>query len=65
MVRNWLRSKGELVDWIHRAVGRLEEVFPDHNHSNRATWRRYTPHARHILESGLVASDHPSSIDLK
>ncbi|KAJ5599609.1 TPR-like protein [Penicillium hetheringtonii] len=48
-----------------RAVARLEEVFPDHGHRNRAVWRTYLPHARYVLESALVAKDNASRIDLE
>ena len=35
-VRNWLRNEGTLAEWTRRAGARLEEVFPDHEHRNRA-----------------------------
>lgn len=64
-IRNWLWNEDLLADWTCRAVARLEEVFPDHEHRNRAVWRTYLPHARHVLESNLVASDNSSRIDLE
>ncbi|TVY18739.1 Kinesin light chain [Lachnellula arida] len=64
-IRNWLRNKGELAEWTRKAVAQLEEVFPDHEHRNRAMWRTYLPHARHVLESNLIAKDDCSRIDLQ
>ncbi|RMZ69754.1 kinesin light chain 1 [Pyrenophora seminiperda CCB06] len=64
-VRNWLRNQDMLIEWAHRAVARLEEVFPDHEHKNRAVWRMYLPHARHVLESNLIAKDDAARIDLE
>ncbi|KAF2815300.1 uncharacterized protein BDZ99DRAFT_485673 [Mytilinidion resinicola] len=64
-VRSWLRNEGVLAEWTRKAVARLEEVFPDHEHRNRAVWRMYLPHARHALESNLVAKEDASRIDLE
>ncbi len=64
-IRNWLRNKGVLAEWTRKAVAQLEEVFPDHEHRNRAMWRTYLPHARHVLESNLIAKDDHSRIDLE
>ena len=65
MIRSWLRNKGVLAEWTRKAVARLEEVFPDHEHRNRAMWRTYLPHARYVLESNLIAKDDHSRIDLE
>ncbi|KAI0859350.1 hypothetical protein F4860DRAFT_270605 [Xylaria cubensis] len=65
VIRNWLRQKGSFAEWTHQAVTRLDEVFPDPEHRNRATWRAYLPHARHVLGSSLVAKDDHSSISLR
>jgi tetratricopeptide (TPR) repeat protein len=64
-IRNWLRNKGVLAEWTRKAVARLEEVFPDHEHMNRAMWRTYLPHAHYVLESNLIAKDNQSRIDLE
>ncbi|RYP93273.1 hypothetical protein DL770_000648 [Monosporascus sp. CRB-9-2] len=64
-IRNWLRNKGVLAEWTRKAVARLEEVFPNHEHRNRAMWRTYLPHARHVLESNLIEKDDHSRIDLE
>ncbi|TLD07205.1 hypothetical protein PgNI_10384 [Pyricularia grisea] len=64
VIRNWLRIKGVLADWTRKAVVRLEEVFPDHEHRNRTVWRVYLPHANHLLESNLIEKDD-ASINLK
>ena len=52
--RNWLRKEGLLVEWAERAIERLEDVFPDDEHKNRAIWRMYLPHARYVLESDVI-----------
>ncbi|KAL9027364.1 MAG: hypothetical protein Q9196_004100 [Gyalolechia fulgens] len=64
-VRNWLRNQGMLAEWTRRAVARLGEVFPDHEHRNRAVWRMYLPHARYALQSNLIAEDDAIRIDLE
>ncbi|KAH7324136.1 P-loop containing nucleoside triphosphate hydrolase protein [Stachybotrys elegans] len=64
-VRSWLRNKGVLSEWTHRAMERLEEVFPDHEHRNRAIWRTYLPHARCLLDSSLLPQDHDSRMSLE
>lgn len=64
-IRNWLREEGSLAEWMHRAIKRLEEVFPNHEHGNRVMWRTYLPHARHLLESDLIARDDTSRIALE
>jgi tetratricopeptide (TPR) repeat protein len=52
-IRNWLRKEDLLVSSTQRAVRRLEEVFPDHDHRNRTVWRKYLAHASHILEGNF------------
>lgn len=64
-IRNWLRKENRLGKWTCRAVTRLEEVFPGHEHQNRAAWRMYLPHARCALESNLMAADDTSRVDLE
>ncbi|KAH0562201.1 hypothetical protein GP486_003102 [Trichoglossum hirsutum] len=49
--RNWLRTEGSLGQWVAKALERLEEMFPDSDHTNRSVWRMYLPHARYVLES--------------
>ncbi|KAI9764071.1 MAG: hypothetical protein M1840_008875 [Geoglossum simile] len=50
-MRNWLRREESLTQWAAKAMKRLEEVFPDHDHKNRSVWRAYLAHARYLLES--------------
>ncbi|KAJ5741063.1 TPR-like protein [Penicillium malachiteum] len=64
-IRNWLRNEDTLVEWSCRTVARLEEVFPDHGHRNKAVWRMYLPHARYVLDSALVAKDNTNRINLE
>ena len=55
--RNWLRREESLPQWTLKAFSRLEEVFPDNDHNNRALWRTYLPHARYVLDSISVEDD--------
>ncbi|KAG8162876.1 hypothetical protein KVR01_007354 [Diaporthe batatas] len=64
-IRNWLRKEGTLAEWMHKAVTRLEEVFPNHEHGNRVMWRAYLPHARRLLESDLIARDQSIRVALE
>jgi hypothetical protein len=43
----------------------LEEVFPEPDHTNRAVWRKYLPHAHRVLESKLIGKDDGSRIALE
>jgi tetratricopeptide (TPR) repeat protein len=55
--RNWLRKEKLLTQSTERAIVRLEEVFPDHDHKNRSVWRIYLPHVHYTLESDLINKD--------
>jgi len=52
--RNWLRKEDCLIEWTRRAMARLEEVFPNNEHSNRSVWRAHLPHVRYVLESKVL-----------
>ncbi|KAF2676825.1 TPR-like protein, partial [Lentithecium fluviatile CBS 122367] len=52
--RNWLRKQGHLAQWTEKTIERLEEVFPDHSHENRNTWRMYLSHVRFALRSEII-----------
>jgi tetratricopeptide (TPR) repeat protein len=62
--RNWLQQNHLISQCTEKAIVRLEEVFPNSNHQNRAKWRTYFPHARYILNSNLLEKDLDSRIDL-
>jgi hypothetical protein len=62
--RNWLRKKELITQWTERAIARLEEVFPDHDHKNRSVWRTYLPHAGYALISDVVHKDGENRINL-
>jgi len=49
--RNWLRLEKALEKWKIKALQRLNEVFPDHEHKNRVLWRTLLSHAHYVLES--------------
>ena len=55
--RNWLRMEGRLAEWATKAVIRLNEVFPNNDHTNRSIWRAYLPHARYVLESYVIEDE--------
>ncbi|KAL4918996.1 putative kinesin light chain [Aspergillus aurantiobrunneus] len=47
--RNWIKKEGQFPLYIKKAADRLNETFPDNNHTNRQLWREYLPHALFIL----------------
>ncbi|KAL5000016.1 purine and uridine phosphorylase [Aspergillus recurvatus] len=47
--RNWLRKSGSLSEWTLTTLTRLEESFPDNDHTNRDKWKTYLPHAQGLL----------------
>ncbi|KAH7060960.1 hypothetical protein BKA63DRAFT_528100 [Paraphoma chrysanthemicola] len=51
--RNWLQTEGSLPQWTVKVLKRLDEVFPNDNHTNRSLWRMHLPHARYALRIGL------------
>jgi hypothetical protein len=51
--RNWLRMEGVLGVWTAKSLERLEDVFPDCEHTNKEVWRMYVPHVRYALASQL------------
>ncbi|KAH8660895.1 kinesin light chain 3 [Tricladium varicosporioides] len=63
-MRSWLQKENLLIQTTGRAILRLEEVFPDDDHKNRAIWRIYLPHARFILNVDLVDKNWESRVDL-
>ncbi|KAL4758885.1 purine and uridine phosphorylase [Aspergillus foveolatus] len=52
--RNWLRKIGSLSEWTLTTLARLEEIFPNDNHTNRDKWKTYLPHALGLLEKDEV-----------
>ena len=62
--RNWLRKQQQINQWTGKAITRLEEVFPNHEHQNRNVWRIYLPHIRYALVSNVIEKDRPNRIDL-
>ncbi|KAJ4145871.1 hypothetical protein LMH87_004703 [Akanthomyces muscarius] len=54
-MRNWLKEEEKTFTlWMHKAVTRLDAVFPALDHAavdleSRNVWRPYLPHARHLL----------------
>jgi nucleoside phosphorylase/tetratricopeptide (TPR) repeat protein len=47
--RNWLRRIGSLSKWTLTTLTRLEEIFPNDDHTNRDKWKAYLPHALGLL----------------
>lgn len=62
--RNWLRTEGSLPEWTARSIARLGDIFPDNDHQNRALWRAYLPHARYVLDSGVLLDDRIMKLQL-
>jgi len=62
--RNWLQKEGALSRWDQAAIERLDDLFPDHEHQNRAQWRILLPHAVYALRLTIVAQDNSRRLDL-
>ena len=52
--RNWLRKIGRLSEWTLTTLTRLEEIFPNDDHTNREKWKTYLPHALGLLRKDEV-----------
>ncbi|KAF1988157.1 HET-domain-containing protein [Aulographum hederae CBS 113979] len=63
-IRNWLRKENLLAQSTERAILRLGEVFPDHDHQNRMAWRKYLAHAIYTLESNVASNDDDVRVSL-
>jgi hypothetical protein len=64
VTRSWVKKEGTLSHWGQAAIGRLDELFPDDEHQNRAQWRVLLPHAAYALRLGIVAQDNSRRLDL-
>jgi tetratricopeptide (TPR) repeat protein len=62
--RSWLQKEGALYQWSQVAIERLDELFPDDEHQNRAQWRVLLPHAAYTLRLDIVAQDNSRRLDL-
>jgi tetratricopeptide (TPR) repeat protein len=62
--RNWLRKEEMLAHSTGRAIVRLEEVFPSHDHKNRIVWKTYLPHARYALKTNHVSNEDENRTNL-
>jgi len=62
--RNWLRTEGLLSEWTAKTIARLEDIFPDDDHQNRALWRAYLPHVRYVLDSDVSLDERKMRLQL-
>jgi len=62
--RNWLQKEGTLSQWNQAAIERLDDLFPDDKHENRAQWRVLLPHAAYALRLDTAARDNSRRLDL-
>jgi tetratricopeptide (TPR) repeat protein len=62
--RNWLQKENTLTQRAQAAIERLDELFPDDEHQNRARWRVLLPHAACVLRSAVVLCDNNRRLDL-
>jgi tetratricopeptide (TPR) repeat protein len=62
--RSWLRKEGTLSRWSQAAIDRLDDLFPDDDHRNRAQWRIFLPHAAYVLQQGTVEKSSARRQDL-
>lgn len=51
--RNWLRKEAQLAKWTDIEIVRLEDVFPDYEHSNCIIWRALLTHILYALKSDI------------
>ena len=64
-LRKWLQKQELLNQWIQKAIKRLLEVFPDHNHGNRSKWRRLLPHTKYALSYNSIEQEDESRMNLE
>ena len=62
--RNWLQKEDALSRWTQAAIERLDGLFPDDNHQNRAQWRVLVPHAAYALRLDAAARNDSRRLDL-
>jgi hypothetical protein len=62
--RSWLQKESSLSQWGQAAIERLDDLFPDVEHQNRAQWRIFLPHAAYALRRNNVAQDNSRRLDL-
>jgi len=62
--RSWLQKEGLLSRWGEAAIERLDKVFPDEKHQNRARWRLLLQHATFALRLDIVARGDSQRLDL-
>ncbi|KAL4869611.1 hypothetical protein BDV12DRAFT_196239 [Aspergillus spectabilis] len=62
--RNWMRENEQFDEYLHKAAGRLEEIFPDSTDvRNRQLWRKYLPHVISLVNEEEF-SDKPEYLGL-
>jgi tetratricopeptide (TPR) repeat protein len=62
--RNWLQKEGAFSRWIEAAIDRLNDLFPEGEHQNRAQWRVLLPHAAYALRQDVVDQGNIRRLDL-
>ncbi|KAH8691519.1 hypothetical protein BGW36DRAFT_53950 [Talaromyces proteolyticus] len=48
-MQNWLRNQKLLAFWIPKVISRLNEIMTIDEYGSFESWRRYFPHARHVI----------------
>ncbi|KAL4911981.1 hypothetical protein BDW62DRAFT_215383 [Aspergillus aurantiobrunneus] len=61
--RNWMRKEEQFPLYITKAADRLNEIFPNNNHTNRQLWREYLPHALSLLSEREFREQQKQYID--
>jgi nucleoside phosphorylase/tetratricopeptide (TPR) repeat protein len=62
--RNWLRNNRMFGYWLQRVADRMQQVFPDNNHTNRRLWREYLPHALALVHDDEFIEQQKEHISL-
>lgn len=62
--RNWLQKEGALSRWAEAAIERLNDLFPNDEHQNRAQWRVFLPHVAYALRHDIDEQGNARKLDL-
>ncbi|KAL4889182.1 hypothetical protein BDV59DRAFT_210483 [Aspergillus ambiguus] len=61
--RNWMKREKLFPLYIRKAADRLNETFPNNDHTNRQRWREYLPHALFLLSENEFIKQQAQYID--
>ncbi|KAK7998309.1 hypothetical protein PG989_006349 [Apiospora arundinis] len=56
-MQNWIKEKGEKIDWATKSFRQLDYCFPLPTHQNKDVWIKLMSHAQAALAMGEACSD--------